>query len=130
VTFDPKKPVPGDLMKATVTTSSTAATATIADLTSGHRFTLTKSIAGAPGLTAEIGTDTVFQPGGASLYPITDFGAVHFSAAKVKGKPLGSTPGRGYNMVSGNQLRVQTGPLTGGGSAAAHNVFTSTWKHS
>ncbi len=130
VTFDSHKPVPGDLMKATVTTSSTTTAATIADLTPGHTFTLTKSTAGAPGLTAEIGLDAVLQPGGASDYPVTDFGSVHFSAARVKGKPLGSTPGRGYNWVSGNLLRVQTGPLTGGGSAAAHNAFTSTWKHS
>ncbi len=130
VTFDSQKPVPGDLMKATVTSSSTATTATIADLTPGHTFSLTKSASGAPGLTAEIGIDTVLQPGGSGGYPITDFGTIHFSAAKVNGKPLGSTPGHGYNMVSNHQLLVQTGPLTGGGSAAKHNAFTATWKHS
>jgi hypothetical protein len=130
VTFDSHKPVPGDLMKTTVTTSSTATTASIQDLTAGHAFTLKKSTSGAPGLRAEIGTDTILKPGGASVYPVTDFGTIHFSAGKVKGKALGSTSGRGYDMVSGNQLLVQTGPLTGGGSAARHNAFTATRKHS
>ncbi len=130
VAIDSQKPFPGDLMKATVMTSFTATTATIQDLTKGHTFTLTKSTTGAPSVSAEIGTGSVNKPNTTTVYPITNFGSIHVFAAKVNGKPLGATPGRAFDMVRNNVLLVQTGPLTGGGSAAKHNAFTSTWKHS
>ena len=58
-------------------------------------------------------------------------GTLHFRAAEVNGRPLGSLNGQPDHWVTGPNkvLRVRTGALTGAGSPAADNAFTATWRH-
>lgn len=118
----------GDVMKSTITTSATKTTATVADLTTGHTFKLTKSGLGAASLQELIIDDSLASSTGTQL-PVANFGKVTFSAGAVGGKPLGSvTPaGTAVNMqTSTNVLQILTGALTG----INKNAFLTTWKHS
>jgi len=114
----------GDLMKTTVTTSSTATAATIADLTTGHTFSFKKSGTGATSLEELIGDFAV----GATQLPVVNFGKISFSKGAVGGKAIGSvTPRQAVNMqTSANVLQILTGAITG----TAKNAFTTTFKHS
>jgi hypothetical protein len=116
----------GDLMKATVVTSPTKNTATIADLTKGHTFTLTKSGPGAAFIEEFIGTFAVDQ--GSTQLPVANFGTVSYSNGAIGGKAIGTrTPSAAVNMeTSKNVLQILTGKITGSGK----NAFTTTWKHS
>ena len=118
----------GDLMKATVTTSATKTTATIADLTAGHTFTLTKSGTGAASLEEAIIDDSLVNTSTNKQLPMANFGKISFSAGAVGGKPLGSvTPKQAVNMQTGKGvLQILTGALTG----TKKNAFLTTWKHS
>ena len=123
---------PGDRMKTTVVDGKHSATVTVQDLTKGHRFTFTKSTAAAApasvtvGLYQQTSLNKPYRP-----FALPDFGTLRFRAAQVNGRPLGSLNGQAYNWVTrkNNVLRVRTGALTGGGSPAAHNAFTATWRH-
>ena len=116
----------GDLMKATVVTSSSKTTATIADLTAGHTFKFTKSGTGAASVQERIIDDSLVS--GTTQLPVTKFGKISFSAGAVGGKPLGSvTPSAAVNMeTTAKVLQILTGPLTG----TKLNAFLTTWKHS
>ena len=116
----------GDLMKATVVTSSSKTTATIADLTAGHTFKFTKSGTGAASVQDQIIDDSLVS--GSTQLPVTKFGKISFSAGAVGGKPLGSvTPNAAVNMeTTAKVLQILTGPLTG----TKLNAFLTTWKHS
>jgi len=117
----------GDVMKSTIVTSATKTTATVADLTTGHTFKLTKSGTGAASLQELIIDDSLTS--GTTQLPVANFGKVTFSAGAVGGKPLGSvTPaGTAVNMqTSTNVLQILTGALFG----IKKNAFTTTWKHS
>jgi hypothetical protein len=116
-----------DLMKATVTTSATKTTATIADLTAGHTFRFTKSGKGAAALEELIIDDSLVNPSGKQL-PVANFGKISFSSGAVGGKPLGSvTPRTAVNMQTSKKvLQILTGALTG----TKKNAFLTTWKHS
>jgi hypothetical protein len=118
----------GDLMKATVTTSATKTTATIADLTAGHTFTFTKSGKGAPALEELIIDDALTNTSTGKQLPVANFGKISFSAGAVSGKPLGSvTPNQAVNMQTSKKvLQILTGALTG----TKKNAFVTTWKHS
>jgi hypothetical protein len=117
----------GDLMKATVTTSATKTTATIADLTAGHTFTFTKSGKGAAALEELVIDDSLVSSTGKQL-PVANFGKISFSSGAVSGKPLGSvTPNQAVNMQTSKKvLQILTGALTG----TKKNAFLTTWKHS
>jgi hypothetical protein len=122
-----KDVVPGDVMRATVTTSPKTTTATIADTTKGHTFTVTTSGTGGTSFAEDVWDDSLTS--GTTQFPVADFGTISFSAAAVGGTPLGSVspPGTAYNWVSSTKVvKVVTGPLTG----ATKNAFTTTWKHS
>lgn len=116
----------GDLMKATIVTSSSKTTATIADLTAGHTFKLSKSGTGAASLQERI-VDNALLAGTRQL-PVTNFGKISFTSGAVGGKPLGSvTPRVAYNMQTpAKVLQILTGPITG----RKLNAFVTTWKHS
>ena len=115
----------GDLMKATVTTTATKTTATIADLTKGHTFTFTKSGKGAASFEELIVDTKVGQ--GATVFPVANFGKISYSMAAVSGKAIGTvTPRTAVNMqTSTGTLQILTGPITG----TAKNAFTTTFKH-
>jgi hypothetical protein len=116
----------GDLMKATVTTTATKTTATLADLTKGHTFTLTKSGKGGASF-EELLVDTKVQMG-STVLPVANFGTISYSNGAVSGKALGSVkPSMAVNMVNKKKvLQILTGPLTG----TKKNAFKTTWKHS
>jgi Peptidase A4 family len=118
----------GDLMKATVTTSATKTTATIADLTAGHKFTFTKSGTGAAALEELIIDDALTNTSTGKQLPVANFGKISFSSGAVSGKPLGSvTAKQAINMqTSKGVLQILTGALTG----TKKNAFLTTWKHS
>jgi hypothetical protein len=122
-----KHVVPGDVIRATVTTSSKTTTATVADTTKGHTFTVTKSGPGGTSFAEDVWDDSVGS--GTTQFPVADFGSISFSGAAVGGTPLGSVspPGTAYNWESSTKVvKVVTGALTG----KARNAFTTTWKHS
>jgi len=116
----------GDLMKATVTTSSTATAATIADLTAGHTFSFKKSGTGGTSF-EELIVDSAAAMGTTQL-PVANFGKISYSQAAVSGKAIGTvTPRTAVNMqTSTGTLQILTGAITG----TAKNAFTTTWKHS
>jgi hypothetical protein len=115
----------GDLMKATVTTSSTATTATIADLTAGHTFSFKKSGAGGKSFEEVIADVSVSQ--GTTQLPVVNFGKISYSKAAVGGKAIGTvTPRTAVNMqTSTGTLQILTGAITG----TAKNAFPTTFKH-
>ena len=114
----------GDLMQATVTTSSTATTATIADLTTGHTFSFKKSGTGGTSF-EEVIADTAV---GATQLPVVNFGKISYSKGAVGGKAIGTvSPRTGVNMeTSSHVLQISTGAISG----TAKNAFTTTFKHS
>ena len=118
----------GDLMKATVTTSATKTTATIAHLTAGHTFRFTKSGTGAAAHQELIIDDSLANSSTGKQLPVANFGKISFSSGAVSGKPLGSvTPRTGVNMQTSKKvLQILTGALTG----TKKNAFLTTWKHS
>jgi hypothetical protein len=115
----------GDLMKATVTTSSTATAATIADLTAGHTFSFKKSGTGGTSF-EELIVDSAAAMGTTQL-PVANFGKISYSQAAVSGKAIGTvTPRTAVNMqTSTGTLQILTGAITG----TAKNAFTTTFKH-
>ena len=114
----------GDLIQATVVSSATKTTATVADLTKGHTFKLTKSGKGAATLQEQIEDDTIGSP----QLPLANFGKISFSKAAISGKAIGTVkPQAAVNMVSTKKvLQILTGAITG----TAKNAFLTTWKHS
>jgi hypothetical protein len=119
-------PVAGDLIQATVTSSTSKTTATVKDLTKGHTFTLTLSGKGAASL-EELIVDDSLGNGGTQL-PLANFGKMTFTSAAVSGKAIGTvTPRTAVNMQTKKKvLQILAGPITG----AKKNMFTNTWKHS
>jgi hypothetical protein len=112
-------------VKATVTASSTAMTATIADLTTGHTFKLKKSGAGGKSFEELIADNSVSQ--GTTQLPVVNFGKISYSKAAVGGKAIGTvTPRTAVNMQkSTGVLQILTGAITG----TAKNAFPTTFKH-
>ena len=116
----------GDLMQATVTASSTAMTATIADLTTGHTFKFKKSGTGGTSFQQVIG-DSALSSGNTQL-PVVSFGKISYSKGAVGGKAIGTvSPRTGINMQKRTGvLQILTGAITG----TAKNAFITTFKHS
>jgi len=121
-------PVVGDLLKATITSSTTTTTATVKDLTKGHTFTLTKSGKGAASLQELIINDSLVNRSTGMQLPVANFVKQAFTSAAVSGKAIGTvTPRTAVNMVNKKGvLQILAGPITG----TAKNMFTNTWKHS
>jgi hypothetical protein len=127
-TVGSSKVATGDLIQATVTTSASKTTVTVADLTKGHKFTLTKSGKGAAAFRESIADNKLVSVKTGKALLVADFGTISFSAGAVSGKALGSvTPRTAVNLLSKTKVvRILTGPLTG----TAKNAFTTTWKPS
>jgi hypothetical protein len=127
VTAGSQKVAAGDLIKATVTTSATKTTATVADLTTGHTFKLTKSGKGAPALSEGIIDDALVSKKTSKQLPLANFGKIAFSAAAISGKAIGSvTPRVAIKMqTKAKVLQIQVGPITG----TKKNAFVTAWKH-
>jgi hypothetical protein len=125
-TIGTSKVATGDLIQSTVTTSASKTTATLADLTTGHTFTLTKSGKGAAALRELIIDNRLVSKKTGKPLHLANFGTISFSAGAVSGKALGSvTPRTAVNLLGTTKVvRILTGPLTG----AAKNAFTTTWK--
>jgi hypothetical protein len=132
--YGSRRPHVGDLMRAAIIDSPSKLAVTIQDLTEDHEFTLTKSTAPAAATETSIGDDVLagvpsLTPG--PVYPITDFGSIHFSAGRINGKLLGAAGDRAFDMVtSGRVLQIKTGRLTGGRSAKRRDGFATVWRHS
>ena len=132
--YGSQRPHIGDLMRAVVIDSPTKLAVTIQDLTEDHEFNLTKSTAPAPASETSIGDDVLagvpsLTPG--PIYPVTNFGSIHFSAGRINGKLLGAAGGKAFDMTSSRRvLEIKTGPLTGGRSAKRRDGFATAWKHS
>jgi len=120
-------PVAGDLIQATVTSSTSKTTATVKDLTKGHTFTLTLSGKGAASLEELIVDDSLANTSGKQL-PLANFGKTVFTSAAVSGKAIGTvTPRTQVNMQTAKKvLQISAGPITG----TKKSAFTNTWKHS
>jgi hypothetical protein len=128
VTIGTNKVAAGDLIQATVTTSATKTTVTVADLTAGHTFKLTKSGKGAAALSAAIIDDALVNKTTGKQFPVANFGKIAFSAAAVSGKAIGSvTPRTAVKMQTKTKvLQIQVGPIGG----TKKNAFVTAWKHS
>jgi hypothetical protein len=117
----------GDLMKSTITNSTTTTKSTIQDLTVGHTFKFSKSGTRAAALQEAIG-DVKLVQGGTTPLPIANFGTIKFTSGAVGGKALGSvSPRVAVNMeTAAHVLQILTGALSG----TTLNAFTTTFKHS
>jgi hypothetical protein len=114
---------PGDkvLLTASFDPSTQQQMATVDDLTTGVTQTKTKTVKGQ------------FQPFSdfagvqrSGHAPVPDFGAIHWSRARINGAPIGSaeTLSR-FNLVTSvahSRLLIRTSPLS-----PADDSFTSTW---
>jgi hypothetical protein len=118
----------GDLIQSTVSTTATKTTVTVADLTKGHTFKLSKSGKGAAALEELIMDDSLANSTTGAQLPVASFGTIGYSSAAVSGKAIGTvTPSMGVNMQTKKKvLQILTGPITG----AKKNAFTTTFKHS
>lgn len=128
VTVGSHKVAAGDLIQATVTTSASTTTATVADLTTGHTFKLTKSGTGAAALSEAIMDQALVSKKTGTQFPVANFGKIAFSAAAISGKAIGSvTPRVAVTMQTKTKVvQIQVGPITG----TKKNAFVTAWKHS
>lgn len=128
VTIGTNKVSAGDLIQATVTTSASKTTVTVADLTAGHTFKLTKSGKGGAALSEAIIDDALVSKSTGKQFPVVNFGKIAFSAAAVGGKAIGSvTPRAAVKMQTKTKvLQIQVGPIIG----TKKNAFVTAWKHS
>jgi hypothetical protein len=115
---------PGDAMSASVTTTGNGTfTLTLTDQTQGWNQVTTQTSA-----TAQLGSAEVIAeaPSGATVLPLSNFGAVNFSAATVNGAPIGSNADLSeLTMVSaGGVTEATPSALTG------DNTFSITWNSS
>lgn len=122
-----KPPAAGDLIQATVTSSTSKTTATVKDLTKGHTFTVTRSGKGAASLQELIIDDSLVAAADRQI-PLANFGKMAFTSAAVSGTAIGTvTPRTALNMQTTKKvLQILAGPITG----AKKSTFTNTWKHS
>jgi hypothetical protein len=117
----------GDLIKLTVSASTTKVSATIADLTSPRTFSKTLTGTGSAAFQEQDGDGRITI--GGTTASIVKFTKISWTHGAINSKPLGSvTPRTQVNMKTGSTLQIQTSALTPTGSTA--NAFTTVWKHS
>jgi hypothetical protein len=105
---------PGDLITAQVTiTSGTAVAIDLSDLSTGRRTRITRRVPGAQQNSAEI----IAEQSGDTIGPLSDFGAVTFTAARIDRRPLDQAGAHTLDMVDpAGHLRAIPGPITNGGT--------------
>jgi hypothetical protein len=115
---------PGDTIHASVTTNGTGTfTLTIANTTTGARFTTKQKLNSAKLSSAEVIAEAPSSSGG--VLPLTNFGTVGFSAATANGQSIGSFNPDPINMVTPDgTVKASTSTLSGG------SAFSVAWKHS
>jgi hypothetical protein len=114
---------PGDSISGSVTTDGSGRfTLTIRNVTTGVSFTTTQTLKRARLASAEVIAEAPSGSGG--VLPLTNFGAVGFSAATVNGQAIGAFNPDRIDMVSGGVTKATTSALSGG------TAFSVTWKHS
>jgi hypothetical protein len=117
-------PRPGDLVKTTVSVSSTANKATLTDVTQ-HRSEST-SFASSPGPTvAYDGVSTHFCYRSCSFSSVVNFGKVRMLDATLNGVSPRTAGATAVNMQSGLTLEIATRALN-----TAGNAWTEVWKAS
>jgi hypothetical protein len=121
-------PAAGDTMVATVTVTGTKTTVTIKDVTTAMTAADTGTTpAGETGIKVFDGMSNIPNPptSTTTFWPITNFGKVKFSAAKLDGVTPMAAGATGFNLVSGSTTQISTGALNLTG-----NGWTATFKHS
>lgn len=104
---------PGDLITAQVTiTSGTTVAIDLSNLSTGLvRTRITRRVPGAQQNSAEI----IAEQSGDTIGPLSDFGAVTFTAARIDRRPLGQAGAYTLDMVDpAGHLRAIPGPITNG----------------
>jgi hypothetical protein len=121
-------PAPGDTLSATVTVSATKTTVTIKDVTKAMTVTDTGTTpAGETGIKVFDGMSNIPNPptSTTTFWPITNFGKVNFSGAKLDGVTPLVAHATAFNLFMGTITQISTGALNLTG-----NGWTATWKHS
>ncbi|KJS52450.1 G1 family glutamic endopeptidase [Streptomyces rubellomurinus] len=114
---------PGDHFTASVTTNGSGSfTLTLSDTTAGWSHTVNKSLKSAALASAEVIAEAPSSSSG--VLPLSNFGSVSFSGAKVNGQSLGGFNPDNITMGSGSTTKATTSGLSGG------SAFSVTWKHS
>lgn len=115
---------PGDAFTASVTASGSTFTLVISDTTQGWTQTETKTSKTAKKYSAEVIAEAPCCTAGGGILPLTDFGAVNFTAAKANGSAIGSFSPEKIKMKSGSVLKAKPSTLSGGEN------FSVVWHHS
>jgi hypothetical protein len=105
---------PGDLITVAVANpAGTQVRIDLADRTTGQHAHLTRPTPGARLTSAEI----IAEQNGDTIGPLSDFGSVTFTAARIDGHPLSQAGAYTLDMVDTHgQPRAIPGPITGGGT--------------
>jgi hypothetical protein len=121
-------PAAGDTLVATVTVSATKTTVTIKDVTQAKTATATGTTpTGETGIKVFAGMSNIPNPptSTTTFWPITHFGKVKFSAAKLDGATPMAAGATAFDLVKGTTTQISTGALNLTG-----NGWTATFKHS
>jgi len=104
---------PGDVMTAGVSSDGLGHfTLTITDVTSGHSYSTTKSGGPTNPYSAEVIAEAPTNATTGKLFPLADFGTLHFTNGTFNGQPIGSYNWNRIAMVSGTGAPVAvTSPL-------------------
>jgi hypothetical protein len=105
---------PGDVIAAQVTiTSGTKVAIDLSDLSTGRHTRITRPDPGAQQNSAEI----IAEQSGDTIGPLSDFGAVTFTAARIDRRPLSQAGAYTLDMIDpAGHLRAIPGPITNGGT--------------
>lgn len=114
---------PGDHFTGSVTfTGSSHYTLVLKNITRGWSHAVHKTRTGAHHSSAEVIAEA---PSSGGVLPLTNFGTVHFSNAKVNGAAIGSANPTKIIMVNGSGRAKDSVSALSGGTA-----FSVTWLHS
>jgi hypothetical protein len=112
---------PGDRMNASVSVDKVGRfNLSITNSTRGWTASSTQRSTTAQRISAEMIAEAPSNSSG--IVPLTNFGTVNFTSAKVNGAVLDSFNPDRIDMVSGGVTKASTGPLSNG-------AFSVTWKH-
>ena len=127
----PKLPVnfsnpvdPGDTFKASVTASGSKFTLTISDTTKGWKQTESQTSSTAKKYSAEVIAEAPCCTAGGGILPLTDFGTVNFTSAKVNGSAIGNSSPEKIKIESGSVVKAKPSKLSAG------EDFSVVWHHS
>ncbi len=112
----------GDLFSSTVTSDQAGNfTITLVDQTQGWSHTERLSYGGAPLSSAEVVAEAPLSDAG--VVPLTNFGSIRFTGARVNGQPIGYFNTVPISMATPDYMKAQPSGL------AAGTDFSVTWSH-